>query len=175
MSESLKTRYPVEHHEDGLLQSSTIGLQVRGAVLNSNQFCSMLLPLYFVQNSVVYVQSKLQSNGSNQMATNFSNQVSFSTSVLEIIISKILPKHARKICSILIPIYKLTFPFQYPVRAKSMTSSSDELSIKCTAKIGNAYWQSVVQKTRLKRHGRMLESRSGAGAADGEMNKMLLS
>ena len=49
---------------------------------------------------------------------------------------------------------------QYPVRVKSATASDDELSIKCTAKIGNAYWQSVVQKTRIKRQGRMLESRS---------------
>ena len=41
---------------------------------------------------------------------------------------------------------------------------SDRLSIKCTSKIGDAYWQSVVEETTLKRLGRMLESRSAAAA-----------
>ena len=40
-------------------------------------------------------------------------------------------------------------------------SRLDELSVKCTAKIGNAYWQSVVEKTRIKRQGRMLELSEG--------------
>ena len=61
----------------------------------------------------------------------------------------------------------------YPVRARLVysvvrddsSSSSDVLSIKCTAKIGNAYWQSVVEKTTVKRQGRMLESRSNAAEA----------
>jgi len=59
---------------------------------------------------------------------------------------------------------------QYPVRAKlaSLRPPEDELSLKCTAKIGNAYWQSVVEKTRVKRLGRMLESRSAASSSGGE-------
>ena len=36
----------------------------------------------------------------------------------------------------------------------------DVIKLKCTAKIGNAYWESVVETTVLKKHGRMLESRS---------------
>lgn len=55
-----------------------------------------------------------------------------------------------------------TIGLEYPVRAKSATAKSDELAIKCVATIGNAYWKSVVQKTRLRRQGRMLESRSSA-------------
>lgn len=49
----------------------------------------------------------------------------------------------------------------YPVRARN-SMVSDRLSIKCTSKIGDAYWQSVVEETTLKRLGRMLESRSAA-------------
>ena len=51
----------------------------------------------------------------------------------------------------------------YPVRARN-SMVSDRLSIKCTSKIGDAYWQSVVEETTLKRLGRMLESRSAAAA-----------
>ena len=39
-----------------------------------------------------------------------------------------------------------------------MLSSSDELSIKCTAKIGNVYWQSVVEKTRQAGFAQMKEN-----------------
>ncbi|XP_059096050.1 uncharacterized protein LOC131890669 [Tigriopus californicus] len=50
---------------------------------------------------------------------------------------------------------------QYPVKAKNIISDDmSQLSIKCRAKIWDAYWQSVVQKTTFKRLGRMLESRS---------------
>ncbi len=52
---------------------------------------------------------------------------------------------------------------QYPVGPHG----PDELKIKCTAKIGNAYWQSVVETTRIKRLGRMLESRSSAEGTTG--------
>jgi hypothetical protein len=37
---------------------------------------------------------------------------------------------------------------------------SDVLRLKCTAKIGNAYWESVVESTILKKHYKMMESRS---------------
>lgn len=51
---------------------------------------------------------------------------------------------------------------RYQIRAKLLANSRlDELSVKCTAKIGNAYWQSVVEKTRIKRQGRMLELSEG--------------
>ncbi len=63
---------------------------------------------------------------------------------------------------------------KYPLRSRATSSGTlqsvgsglffDELSVKCTAKIGNAYWQSVVQKTRVRRQGRMLESRANKAA-----------
>ncbi len=49
-------------------------------------------------------------------------------------------------------------------------TTNDVLMVKCTAKIGNAYWQSVEAVTTVKRHGRMLESRSNgaSNANDGK-------
>jgi hypothetical protein len=62
---------------------------------------------------------------------------------------------------------------KYHVRAKVIGTTDllffDELSLKCTAKIGNAYWQSIVQKTRIKRQGRMLESRANDACTSGKI------
>ncbi|CAB4060775.1 unnamed protein product [Lepeophtheirus salmonis] len=46
----------------------------------------------------------------------------------------------------------------YPLRTRNTPDII--LRVKCTAKIGNAYWESVVQETVLKRHEHALESRS---------------
>jgi len=51
---------------------------------------------------------------------------------------------------------KRTMAFLYV----SLFQVPDVIKLKCTAKIGNAYWESVVETAVLKKHGRMLESRS---------------
>ena len=43
-------------------------------------------------------------------------------------------------------------------------AKNDRLQLKCTAKIGNAYWESVVVETTLRRDGYMLESRSSGAS-----------
>ena len=45
-----------------------------------------------------------------------------------------------------------------------IAAKNDKLQLKCTAKIGNAYWESVVVETTLRRDGYMLESRSSGAS-----------
>ena len=58
----------------------------------------------------------------------------------------------------------LIYPLNLRNGIRLATAKSDKLQLKCTAKIGNAYWESVVVETILRRDGYMLESRSSGAS-----------
>lgn len=45
-------------------------------------------------------------------------------------------------------------------------AKNDRLQLKCTAKIGNAYWESIERETIIRRDGYMLESRSSGASGN---------
>jgi len=62
----------------------------------------------------------------------------------------------------------LTYPLSLRNGFRLAAAKSDKLQLKCTAKIGSIYWESVVVETILRRDGYMLESRSsGASVRQG--------
>ena len=60
----------------------------------------------------------------------------------------------------------LVYPLSHRNGLRLAAAKNDKLQLKCTAKIGSIYWESVVVETILKRDGYMLESRS-SGASGG--------
>ena len=64
----------------------------------------------------------------------------------------------------------LVYPLSLRNGFRLAAAKSDKLQLKCTAKIGSIYWESVVVETILRRDGYMLESRS-SGASGTNTNK----
>ena len=58
----------------------------------------------------------------------------------------------------------LVYPLSLRGGLRLIAAKNDKLQLKCTAKIGNAYWESVVVETTLRRDGYMLESRSSGAS-----------
>ena len=58
----------------------------------------------------------------------------------------------------------LVYPLQLRNGFRLAAAKSDKLQLKCTAKIGSIYWESVVVETILRRDGYMLESRSSGAS-----------
>ena len=58
----------------------------------------------------------------------------------------------------------LTYPLSLRNGFRLAAAKSDKLQLKCTAKIGSIYWESVVVETILRRDGYMLESRSSGAS-----------
>ena len=60
----------------------------------------------------------------------------------------------------------LTYPLSLRNGFRLAAAKSDKLQLKCTAKIGSIYWESVVVETILRRDGYMLESRSSGASGN---------
>ena len=58
----------------------------------------------------------------------------------------------------------LLYPLSHRNGLRLAAAKNDKLQLKCTAKIGSIYWESVVVETILRRDGYMLESRSSGVA-----------
>ena len=58
----------------------------------------------------------------------------------------------------------LLYPLSHRNGLRLAAAKNDKLQLKCTAKIGSIYWESVVVETILKRDGYMLESRSSGAS-----------
>ena len=58
----------------------------------------------------------------------------------------------------------LLYPLSQRNGLRLGAAKSDKLELKCTAKIGSIYWESVVVETVLRRDGYMLESRSSGAS-----------
>ena len=60
----------------------------------------------------------------------------------------------------------LLYPLSPRNGLRLASAKSDKLQLKCTAKIGSIYWESVVVETILRRDGYMLESRSSGASGN---------
>ena len=60
----------------------------------------------------------------------------------------------------------LVYPLSLRNGFRLAAAKSDKLQLKCTAKIGSIYWESVVVETILRRDGYMLESRSSGASGN---------
>ena len=60
----------------------------------------------------------------------------------------------------------LNYPLSLRGGLRLIAAKNDKLQLKCTAKIGNAYWESIERETIIRRDGYMLESRSSGASGN---------